>query len=332
LFIEEGKVLGKIPPGTYTLAKSKKLLPGTALVYFNTSQLRSCPFSIPEVLTKDDYKIGLSCENAMIGREDLIFPVEEDLGGITYKVSDPEAAYKALGLENITDEDKLHVLVKKEIRSVLHSMLTNLTVREIERLPVEKYEEVIARDARPRLERIGIQFVSISKMIAHIPDDVKRILNEAKEDKLGELDIKKKEKELAMAQIQAKADLALDAERRKLDHQDKETDTRLRVGELTSLASSGVMDKVDYTKLLQAEGMKDMLKNSTIQANSFESVGGLSMTAGSSVNDAKVKEIKDVEAMIKKLDDRLIMGEISEEKHSELLARLNQRLLVLKDG
>ena len=88
---------------------------------------------------------------------------------------------------------------------------------------------------------------------------------------------------------------------------------------------------LDVARTMQAEGLKSMLEKSEIKATSFNNLGNLSMT-GSNQESIKREEIMKIERQIEKLDDKLIEGTLSEEKHAELLNRLKKKLKDLNNS
>ncbi|HTK08667.1 MAG TPA: SPFH domain-containing protein [Ktedonobacteraceae bacterium] len=326
--MERGVLLS---PGLYDLRRLQ-MREQIEVIWVTTRELR-LNWGISDVLTRDRVNIGAS-------------------GYYTLTISDPEAfLLNVAGHEQVYREEQLNVYVKSEVSTVLRDLLARTTVLEFQQAHAE-FNEACREKLRPTFERWGLEFHGVTILNQHIPA---QFLAAAEARTRITLE---KEGELAGAQLdaliadyQAQASLKQGRTQIELMQQQQALGLnpldlkRIEVAEVAAAnPNQGTLldDRAQLIgQLLNQPTLPPPLSGPIINgsfvpnnptlpslpAGHYNSgpLNSASANPGGTQGTGPMTREK-VQEMIDKLDERLLAGEISEQKHSEMYARLQKRL------
>nr|MDO8087371.1 SPFH domain-containing protein [Candidatus Sigynarchaeum springense] len=258
-----------------------------------------------------------------------------------------------------TIKDEIDKYVRNVVRKYMKPYLSSLNLADINNLDVNTIKEKVFNDINRDLYEAGFELKSMGQLRANLTPEMKAALaaeNIRKAEKEAALHVqeiegiqlqgeinakraslaverddelirKQTEASIAMQQEQQRIQAAMEQER--LKHQATMERERLGIEKLVTLGNAGVLEKDlrGIAALTQAEGVKEMLSKSSgtgTDLSAFSVTPGVAgTTAASKVENPEIKKYKD---MIDKLDERLALGEISEEKHTEMVAKFKQKI------
>lgn len=323
--MERGVLLS---PGLYDLRRLQ-MREQIEVIWLTTRELR-LNWGISDVITRDRVNIGAS-------------------GYYTVSISDPEAfLLNVAGHEQVYREEQLNVYAKSEVSTVLRDLIARSTVLEFQQAHAE-LNEACGEKLRPVFERWGLEFRGVTIINQHIPPQF-LIAAEARTRITLE-----KEGELAGAQLDAliadyQAQAALKQGRTQIELMQQQQALgldpldlkRIEAAEIAA-ANPGQGTLLDgrsqlIGQLLNQPALPPALPGQIISGSLASNATLPSLPAGhynsgplssASVNAGATQgpmTREKMQEMIDMLDERLLAGEISEQKHSEMYARLQKRL------
>jgi regulator of protease activity HflC (stomatin/prohibitin superfamily) len=304
-------------------------LVGTEIVYVNTREYK-LPWGVPKrIYTKDKVKIGAS-------------------GTAYIKITDPKRLVQNfIGGKEKLAPDEFDNWARESLRGIVTQTLSTYPLEEIftNREGISTKAKVIAENTfgdwgvqlvrleiatiagAEEYEELVIQKTAKAKMIG--ADTELAMLEKEKELKLAELEAMKAKYEALSATAEEEARVKIDAEKY-ATIKGIDTEMYLRAKEMG----------ISVEELVKAEGYRELGKKGVpldqptviMQPGvGVVPVGGPTTTPAKSLDAGKIKkEIEERQGRIERADDLLLDGQISEEKHSELVARLNKEIAELK--
>ena len=332
-----------LPPGLYDIGRMQ-MRDQVEIIWTTTRELR-LRWGVADVLTKDRISIGAS-------------------GYYSAIITDPEEFVRNVaGNAQVYKEDQLYAFAKPEVSAVLRDLIAHKTVMEFQ---LARQELIYASEAtlQPIFARWGLEFRGLTVENQNIPEQFRQaaagrtIISMEKEAELEgaranvTLAQLEAQKTLYLAQAQAsqlralgQVDVELMQQQMALGVDPLEL-KRIEAAETLAAnpSESALIDNRPQAmqqilgQPLNPPGMPISFLGPVVSASSplnpplstsgnLESgplpgrisAPGSSPTSGTSSRE-KIQELLD------KLDERLIAGEISEQKHSELSERLHKRL------
>lgn len=322
-------------PGLYDISRMQ-MRDQIEVVWTTTRELR-LRWGVADVLTQDRISIGAS-------------------GYYSLVIHDPEAFwFNLVGNAQVYKEDQLLNFVKPEVNAVLRDLIARTSVMEFQ-LAYREFMEASREKLQPIFDRWGLEFRGLTIENQQIPEQFrqaaagKTIITMEKEAQLegARVDLSlaqlEAQKAFFLAQIDASKRLAMGRAEIELMQQQQAIGLDpldVRRIEAAEIAAANPSQGSVYDSRAQIinqlvgqpaiQPINPIITGSLIPnasmlppANTHNSgplsAASVQQTGGAGTSREKIQE------MLDKLDERLINGEITEEKHSELYQRLQKRL------
>jgi hypothetical protein len=308
-------------PGLYDLRRLQ-MREQIEVIWITTRELR-LNWGLADVITRDRINIGAS-------------------GYYSVVISDPEAFLQHIaGHEQVYREEQLNVYAKAEVTAVLRDLIARTTVLDFQQAHAE-FNEACREKLRPTFERWGLEFRGLTIINQNIPPqflaaaEARTRITMEKEGQLAGVQydalIADYQAQMALKQGRVQIELMQQQQALGLNPLDLK---RIEAAEIAAAnPSQGSLLDGRAQLVGQLLGQPSQVPPQSgpititgslvpdVQSPALPAAPGGSgnLQAGSSTSREKIQELID------KLDERLLNGEISEEKHSEMYARLQKRL------
>jgi len=329
-----------LSPGLYDVSHLR-VRDQIEVIWMTSKELR-LRWGVSDVLTQDRISIGAS-------------------GYYSVKIEDPENFYfNVVGNAQVYKEEQLQIFTKADVNALLRDQIARRTVMEFQTAQRE-FSEAAREVLQPIFNRWGLEFINLTIANQNIPErflqaaagrtivtmDKEAQLEGAKADvSLMQLEVQKAyfaaqiEAAKARALSQVNIEMMQNQQSIGIDPLDIK-----RIEAATTLAqhpSEGALvdNRAQMLNQLLASPMHPPVMPTTTVTGSIEpnhvapvapALSSGNHNSGPLVPDSSpaaggVLTRERVQEMLDKLDERLIMGEITEQKHSELYARLQKKL------
>ncbi len=332
-----------LPPGLYDIGRMQ-MRDQVEIIWTTTRELR-LRWGVADVLTKDRISIGAS-------------------GYYSAVITDPEEFVRNVaGNAQVYKEDQLYAFAKAEVNAVLRDLIAHKTVMEFQ---LARQEFIYASEEvlQPIFARWGLEFRGLTVENQNIPEQFRSaaagrtIISMEKEAQLeGEIanvTLAKLEAQKAFYLAQAEANklralgqvdvelmqqqLAIGVDPLELKRIEAAETLAANPSEGTLIDNRAQVMQQILPQPLNPPGMPVSFLGPVVSAGSplinppplSGNLGGESLpgriAAPGSTSTSSTPSREKIQEMLAKLDERLISGEISEQKHSELYERLQKRL------
>jgi hypothetical protein len=321
-----------LPPGLYDLRRLQ-MREQIEVIWVTTRELRM-NWGIADVMTRDRINIGAS-------------------GYYTLSITDPEAfLLNVAGHEQVYREEQLNVYAKSEVSSVLRDLIARNTVLDFQQAHAE-FNEACREKLRPVFERWGLEFRGLTIVNQNIPPqflaaaEARTRITMEKEGELASVQfdslIADYQAQTALKQGRVQIELMQQQQAIGLNPLDLK---RIEAAETAAATpSQGALLDGRAQLIGQIMGQPPAsppapqgpitINGSVVPDPTFLPAGhynsgplnsgSLTPPSAPQSNSSPMTREK-IQEMIDRLDERLIAGEISEQKHSETYARLQKRL------
>jgi membrane protease subunit (stomatin/prohibitin family) len=328
-----------LSPGLYDVSRLR-VRDQIEVIWLTSKEFR-LRWGVPDVLTQDRISVGAS-------------------GYYVTKIEDPEEFYfNVIGNAQVYKEEQLQLFTKSDVNSVLRDLIGRRTVMEFQTARRElgdAAQEVL----QPIFNRWGLEFIGLTVENQNIPEQFRQaaagrtIVTMEKEAQLegAKVDVTlaqlEAQKAYFTAQIEATRLRALGQVNVEIMQNQQSIGIdpldMKRIEAIDALAlNPGENALIDnrpqiVNQLLRQPPTAPPMPATTITGSivpdpllptalppGHSNSGPLSPDLASAANTGALTREK-VQDMLDKLDERLILGEISEQKHSELYARLQKKL------
>ncbi len=331
--LDKGEITEIVKVGYYKLEEDSRW-PGTEIIFVDNREFK-IDWGVKEAYSSDNVMVG-AYGRAYIKLSDPInFIKNVDRRVFEYNVQSTYNEFAATKEGDVYDGEhfqySINEFMKDSLIGILRDVMGHLNVVNLYR-----DRDIFINNVREKtgqvIDRWGLELTNIEILGVKVPEEYKQTLTlEADKKSLAaqqELQQQKiafaTEQKLKTAEM-AHQIAAMEIERKKAE---KSIDVSLETERMKGLAEAQ-QKGLNVAQVLQADGVKEMLTKSEIKANSLEGLGGISVTSAAADSE-KFEEIKKAEIMLGKLDEKLIDGTISEQKHEELSRRYKEKLTRLK--
>jgi hypothetical protein len=328
-----------LSPGLYDVSHLR-VRDQIEVIWLTSKEIR-LRWGVPDVLTQDRISVGAS-------------------GYYITKIEDPEEFYfNVVGNAQVYKEEQLQLFTKTDVNSVLRDLIARRTVMEFQTARRElgdAAQEVL----QPIFNRWGIEFVGLTVENQNIPEQFRQAaagrtivtmekeaqLEGAKVDvTLAQLEAQKAyfTAQIEAARLRAIGQVNVDIMQSQQSIGIDPLDIK-RIGAIDALAlNPGESTLIDnrpqiVNQLLGQPPAPPQAPPTTITGSivpdsslppalppGHTTSGPLAPDAANATSTGPLTREK-IQEMLDKLDERLILGEITEQKHSELYARLQKKL------
>jgi membrane protease subunit (stomatin/prohibitin family) len=332
-----------LPPGLYDISRMQRR-EQLEIIWTTTKELR-LRWGVPDVLTQDGISIGAS-------------------GYYSAVIEDPEKFLRNVaGNVQVYTEEKLFAFAKPDVTSVVRDLMARKTVKEFQ-IARQEFINACRQLLQPIFEHWGLEFRRLTIEHQNIPEQYRQaaaartIVSMEKEAQLegAKVDVSlaqlEAQKQLFFAQAEASKMLAIGKVEVELMQAQREIGVDpLELKKIEAIealaANAGQGSLVDNRPQIVNQILAEPSPPSPVMSVIMGSVippvspvvppslppagpasdsvaGAVTPPASASVGGPMTRE--KIEEMLAKLDERLLAGDITEQKHSELYSRLQKKL------
>ncbi len=328
-----------LPPGLYDVSRMR-VRDQIEVIWLTSKELR-LRWGVPDVLTQDRISVGAS-------------------GYYVTKIEDPEEFYfNVVGNAQVYKEEQLQLFTKSDVNSVLRDLIGRRTVMEFQTARRE-LGDAAHEVLQPIFNRWGLEFIGLTVENQNIPEQFRQaaagrtIVTLEKEAQLegAKVDVTLAQLEAQKAYFTAQVEAARLRALGQVNVEIMQNQQSIgidpldmkRIEAIDALAlNPGENALIDnraqiVNQLLRQSPTAPPMSPTTITGSivpdpllptalppGHTNSGPLTPDAAGATSTGPLTREK-VQGMLDKLDERLILGEISEQKHSELYARLQKKL------